>query len=66
MATLPLWQEEYWVLLMQLYMKKPVGVKALYSKPLIDLSLELHIEPAYLQHTAALEHLCRPPQPSQP
>ena len=48
MATLPLWQEEYWVLLMQLYMKKPVGVKALYSKPLIDLSLELHIEPAYL------------------
>ena len=48
MATLPLWQEEYWVLLMQLYMQKPVGVKALYSKPLIDLSLELHIEPAYL------------------
>lgn len=35
-------------MLMQLYMKKPVGVKALYSKPLIDLSLELHIEPAYL------------------
>lgn len=48
MVTLSLWQEEYWILLMQLYMKKPVGVKALYSKPLIDLSLELHIEPAYL------------------
>ncbi|HEY9543461.1 hypothetical protein [Prevotella sp.] len=48
MATHPLWQEEYWVLLMQLYLKKPVGVKALYSKPLIDLSLELHIEPEFL------------------
>ena len=48
MAALPLWQEEYWILLMQLYMKKPVGVKALYSKPLIDLSLELHIEPVFL------------------
>lgn len=41
----PLWTDEYWVLLMQLYLKKPVGIKSLYSKPLVALSLELHIPP---------------------
>jgi hypothetical protein len=48
MATHPLWSDEYWLLLMQLYLKKPVGVKPLYSRPLVALSMELHIAPQYL------------------
>ena len=42
------WQDDYWLLLMQLYLHKPVGVKPLYSKPMVDLSLELHIAPEQL------------------
>lgn len=37
--------DDRWLLLMQLYMKKPVGVKPIYSKPVVALSLELHIPP---------------------
>lgn len=48
MAIHPLWSDEYWLLLMQLFMKKPIGVKPLYSKGLVDLSLELHIPPQTL------------------
>ena len=44
----PQWSDEYWLLLMQLYLKKPVGVKALYSRPMIQLALELHIPPQFL------------------
>ena len=33
---------------MQLYLHKPVGVKPLYCKPMVDLSLELHIAPEQL------------------
>ena len=48
MVKHPLWSDEYWLLLMQLYMKKPVGVKPLYSRSIVDLSLELHIPPQFL------------------
>lgn len=48
MAKHPLWNEEYWLLLLQLYQAKPMGVKPLYSKGLVDLSLELHIQPEFL------------------
>ena len=40
--------DDYWLLLLQLYQKKPMGVKPLYSKGIVDLSLELHIQPEYL------------------
>lgn len=43
MATHPLWSDEYWLLLLQLYQQKPAGVKPLYSHQLVKLSLELHI-----------------------
>ena len=43
-----LWQDDYWLLLMQLYLRKPVGVKPVYSRPLVELSLELHIAPEQL------------------
>ncbi|MDD7318464.1 MAG: hypothetical protein SOZ80_05345 [Prevotella sp.] len=48
MAKDSLWRDEYWLLLMQLYLRKPAGVKAMYSKPLVDLSIELHIPPQVL------------------
>ena len=42
------WSDDYWLPLMQLYLKKPAGVKPMYSRPLVELSLELHIRPQYL------------------
>ena len=42
------WQDEYWLLLMQLYLQKPTGIKPMYSKAMVDLSLELHIAPQQL------------------
>ncbi|WP_028910488.1 hypothetical protein [Prevotella sp. AGR2160] len=48
MARHPLWNDDYWLLLLQLYLTKPVGVKPLYSRALVSLSLELHIEPQFL------------------
>ena len=44
----PLWTDHCWVLLMQLYMHKPTGAKALYSRRMVELSLELHIPPQIL------------------
>ena len=42
------WHDDYWLLLMQLYLHKPVGVKPLYSRAVVELSLELHIAPELL------------------
>jgi len=48
MAKKQLWQDDYWLLLLQLFLMKPVGVKPLYSRGLVTLSLELHIPPRVL------------------
>ena len=48
MAKNSLWQDEYWLLVMQLYLKKPTGLKALYSRGMVSLSQELHIPPEEL------------------
>ena len=48
MAKNQLWNDDYWLLLMQLYLSKPAGVKPLYSRELVSLSLELHIPPQQL------------------
>ncbi len=48
MAKHSLWHDEYWLLLMQLYLRRPQGVKPLYSRALVGLALELHIAPDYL------------------
>lgn len=45
MATHPLWSDDYWLLVMQLYNKKPVGVKSEYSHAVVELGIELHIPP---------------------
>ena len=42
------WQDDYWLLLMQIYLQRPVGMKPMYSKKMVDLSLELHIAPNIL------------------
>jgi hypothetical protein len=42
------WQDDYWLLLMQIYLQRPVGIKPMYSKKMVDLSLELHIAPNLL------------------
>ena len=42
------WQDEYWLLLMQIYLQKPVGLKPMYSHQMVDLSMELHIAPERL------------------
>jgi hypothetical protein len=42
------WSDDYWLLLLQVYMKKPVGMKPMYSRPMVDLAMELHIHPQVL------------------
>lgn len=48
MAKIQNWQDDYWLLLMQIYLRRPVGVKPIYSKVMVELSLELHITPQVL------------------
>jgi hypothetical protein len=48
MAKIQNWQDDYWLLLMQIYLRRPVGIKPLYSKVMVELSLELHITPQVL------------------
>jgi len=48
MAKNSTWIDDYWLMLMQIYLKKPVGVKPLYQKDMVELSLELHIAPEAL------------------
>ena len=48
MAKNSKWQDEYWLLLMQIYLQKPVGMKPMYCRAMVDLSIELHIAPNLL------------------
>jgi hypothetical protein len=48
MAKNSKWQDDYWLLLMQFYLQKPVGMKPMYSRKMVDLSMELHIAPDIL------------------
>lgn len=48
------WSDEYWPLLVKIYKKKPEGVKPVYSQPIVELALELHITPQEL-HRKMLE-----------
>ena len=51
------WRDEYWLMLMHIYLSNPVGVKPLYSRMMVDLSMELHISPQALQ--ARMRQLAR-------
>lgn len=48
MTSKQLWQDDYWLLLIQAYLQKPVGIKPVYSRTMVNLSLELHIAPEVL------------------
>ena len=48
MANKQLWQDDYWLLMMQAYLQKPVGIKPTYCREMVNLSLELHIAPEVL------------------
>ena len=48
MATKQPWQDDYWLLLMQQYLRKPTGIKPTYDRGMVDLSIELHIPPQVL------------------
>lgn len=39
------WSDDYWLLVLQLYLGKPEGVKPLYSKAAVTLGLEIHVHP---------------------
>ena len=49
------WQDEYWLLLMQIYLQKPVGLKPMYCRQMVNLSLELHLCYLSLYYREALE-----------
>ena len=42
------WQDDYWLLLMEIYLQRPVGIKPMYSRKMVALSMELHIAPNVL------------------
>ncbi|MBQ8657008.1 MAG: hypothetical protein IJ527_08170 [Prevotella sp.] len=42
------WKDEYWLLIMQLYLRKPVGVKPVFSREVVDVALEIHVHPRIL------------------
>ena len=48
MAKNSKWQDDYWLLLMQIYLHRPVGIKPLYNREMVELGLELHIHPQVL------------------
>lgn len=48
MAKNSKWQDDYWLLLLQAYLRKPVGVKPVYSREMVALGRELHIHPHVL------------------
>ena len=43
------WQDDYWLLLMQIFLQKPVGMKPTYCREMVSLALELHIPPQVLK-----------------
>lgn len=55
------WSDDYWLPLMQLYLRKPAGVKPLYSRPLVQLAMELHVSPGVLfARMCAIASPCTP------
>ena len=48
MAKNSVWQDDYWLMLMQAYLRRPVGMKPVYSREMVELSMELHIHPKAL------------------
>ena len=54
MVTHPLWSEDYWLFILQLYLAKPIGVKPLYAYKAVQLSCELHLPPQFIHDQQVL------------
>lgn len=61
MANDTKWTDDYWLLLMQVYLRKPVGVKPTYSRGMVELGMELHIHPEIL--AAKMRYMADVPTP---
>ncbi len=66
MTKTTVWQDEYWLPVLQLYLRKPAGVKPTYSRDMVALGMELHVAPQILKvrmeqianlSTPRLEHI---------
>lgn len=55
------WNEQYWPLIIQLYRRKPEGVKAMYARDTVQLALELHLPPEVIY-----ERMFQLRQPARP
>lgn len=42
------WSDDYWLLLAQVFLRKPAGIKPTYCRDMVGLALELHIAPEAL------------------
>lgn len=62
MTTHTLWTDECWLPLLRLYMRRPEGVKPMFSRGMVELALELHIPPQVLY--GQMFRLRRPDTPS--
>ena len=56
------WTDEYWPLVIELYQKKPTGIKPMYSRDTVSLALELHIPPQEIYNR--MFQLRKPAMPS--
>ena len=57
MTTHPLWNDDYWLFVLQLYLKRPTGVKPVYAHEAVDLAMELHLPPQFIHQQ--LQEMCR-------
>ncbi len=48
MARTTNWSDDFWPLLLQLFLRKPKGKKPTYSRPMVELAMELHVHPKTL------------------
>ena len=48
MAKITNWKDDYWLFMLQLYLRKPVGIKPMYSRAMVDLAMEVHVHPQVL------------------
>ena len=61
MAKKVVWQDDYWLPVLQVYLSRPVGVKRAYSRETVALSMELHVPPQVLHsHMEQLATLSTP------
>lgn len=49
MTKANVWQDEYWLPVLQLFLSKPIGVKPTYSHAMVALGSELHVHPQILK-----------------